>query len=78
MFEFDTKSCLSSAASARLRKKSLYHNGDRGERMKIRKNVENWDIKLRGVLDMGLKSAHDYTNRGASLEHFLLARNDAR
>ena len=46
--------------------------------MKIRKNVENWDIKLRGVLDMGLKSAHDYTNRGASLEHFLLARNDAR
>ena len=78
MFEIDTKSRPILAVWAVLTKKSLYHNCDRGEAMNIRKKCGKRDIKLHGVLDTRLESAHDYTNRGASLEHFLLARNDAR
>jgi hypothetical protein len=64
MFEIDTKSHPFFDDSAVLGKKSLYHSGDRGERMNIRKKCGKRGIKLHGVLDRRRQSAHDYTNRG--------------
>jgi hypothetical protein len=36
--------------------------------------IENKVKKYFRVLDTQLQSAHDYTNQGAALQHFLLAR----